>query len=182
MEIDMNAARFEGIVELHQAELYRYVRYLGARRSVAEDVVQDTFLDAYRRPGPLESADERGSAAWLRGIARNKFLKHCRATRRTPVPLSGGALEQCEAAWSRHFLRDGDGFDYIEALRGCVDKLPAKQRHAVDMQYAESKGRSAMAEALEMKADGIKSLMRRIRSALAECVERTLSRTRGETS
>ena len=178
----MDTARFEGIVELHQAEIYRYVRYLGARRAVAEDIVQDTFFDAYRRPGPLSSADERGAASWLRAIARNKFLKHCRASRRTPVPLSDEALEQYEAAWTEQFLRDGEGFDYLEALRGCVDKLPAKQRRAVDMQYAQDEGRGAIAEALEMTADGIKSLMRRIRSALAECVERALSRAEGRSS
>jgi len=175
----VNAARFSRIVEQHQAHVYRYVRYLGASRTVAEDIVQDAFLDAYRRPGPLESADEGGATAWLRAIARNKFLKHCRSARRTPVPLSDHALDQRESAWKEHFLRDGDGFDYIEALRACVDRLPDKQRRAVDMQYAEDRGRSAMAEALKMTADGIKSLMRRIRSALAECVERALARGEG---
>ena len=175
----MDARTLEGIVKLHQAGLYRYVRYLGARRSVAEDVVQDAFLDAFRRPGPLEEADERGAAGWLRGIARNKFLKHCRAAKRDPVAAGSEVLEGHEATWRDEFLRDGDGFDYVEALRSCVDGLPENQRLAVDMQYSKNAARAEIAEALALSTDGVKSLMRRIRAALADCVKRTFARAEG---
>jgi RNA polymerase sigma-70 factor (ECF subfamily) len=178
----MDIARFERLVRTHQAEIYRYVRYLGAERDSAEDLVQDTFLAAHANPGPLEGDEDVGvpaSAAWLRGIARNKFLMHCRRSKRDPVALDAEALERREAVWREAFVRDGDGFDYLEALRRCIEGLPPKQRQAVDLQYAQAKSRSEIAQLLRMTADGIKSLMRRIRDALGGCIEKRVKSTGG---
>ena len=76
--------------------------------------------------------------------------------------------------WSTEFRRGGDGFDYAEALRTCLEELSEKQRRLVDMRYAEKKSRSEMARLARMTENGIKSLLRRIRSVLGECVKRTL--------
>ena len=83
-------------------------------------------------------------------------------------------LQKAETVWSSEFLRGGDGFDWVEALRVCLEELSEKQRRLVDMRYAEKKSRSEMARLSQMTENGIKSLLRRIRSALGECVKRTL--------
>ena len=114
--------------------------------------------------------------AWLRGIARNLFLQHCRRDKRSPVVVIGSEqLEQAESAWRTVFLRDGDGFDYLEALRQCLQGLSSKQRQALDMRYRDRKSRGEMAQFLGLSEDGIKSLLRRLRAALAECVEKRLA-------
>ena len=62
------------IVRAHQAELYRYVRYLGADGASAEDIVQETFLVAFGKE--MQSTSTPGAkSAWLRGVARNLFLR-----------------------------------------------------------------------------------------------------------
>jgi RNA polymerase sigma-70 factor (ECF subfamily) len=170
----VDVRRLEVLVRLHQAEVYRYVRYLGADPASAEDLVQETFLAAFADPRPLADGDERRRAAWLRGIARNKYLMHCRGRRSRPLPVASAILERLEATWSSEFLRDGDGFEYLEALRRCLDALPGKQRLAVDLQYAQGRSRTEMAQLLRMTSDGVKSLMRRVRRALGECVEKRL--------
>jgi len=170
----MDRSILESLVRAHQAELYRFVRYLGAQRSVAEDIVQETFLAAFKADLSADQNDARGTAAWLRGIARNLFLKHCRRVKNSPVTADGDLLQKAEALWSSEFLRGGDGFDYVEALRACLEELSEKQRRLVDMRYAEKKSRSEMARVVRMTENSIKSLLRRIRSALGECVERTL--------
>ncbi len=164
----------ESLVRAHQAELYRFVRYLGADRSVAEDTVQETFLAAFRGELPTAPDDARSTAAWLRGIARNIFLKHCRRVKNSPVTTHDAFLQKAEGFWSSEFLRAGDGFDYVEALRACLEELSEKQRRLVDMRYAEKKSRSEMARLSQMTENGIKSLLQRIRSVLGECVKRTL--------
>ncbi|MBM4034477.1 MAG: RNA polymerase sigma factor [Planctomycetes bacterium] len=163
------------LVRIHQAEVYRYVRYLGAEAHAAEDLVQETFLAAFRSDAPPEAADVRGAAAWLRGIARNLFLRYCRSRKTSPVKVDSALVERAEGVWASEFLRGGDGFDYVEALRKCLDALSEKQRHVLDLRYAQKKSRSEMARLLEMSEDGIKSLLRRIRAALAECVRRRLA-------
>ena len=74
MERDALAA----LVRSHQAQLFRYVRYLGADRVRAEDLVQETFLVACRKGRALAKVKENRRAAWLRGVARRVFLEHYR--------------------------------------------------------------------------------------------------------
>ena len=88
-------------------------------------------------------------------------------------------LERAEAAWTAEFLRDGDGFDYVEALRKCLDRLTDRQRRAIDLRYAEKRSRAEMARQLDMTENGVKSLLRRIRAALGDCVQRRLNMENG---
>jgi RNA polymerase sigma-70 factor, ECF subfamily len=170
-----NVDRLEltAIVRVNQAGIYRYLRYLGADRPTAEDLVQETFLAAFK--SRTAEQDLLSPSAWLRGIARNLFLQHCRRARRSPAVVGGEHLERAETTWRKVFLRDGDGFDYLEALRGCLQDLPPKQRGALDMRYRDKKSRGEMAQFLGISEDGIKSLLRRLRAALADCVEKRLA-------
>ena len=172
----MDRSRLEFLMRVHQAEIYRYLRYLGAARETAEDMVQETFLSAYTsdRAPDAEQDDARRWAGWLRGVARNLFLMHCRRDRASPVTADPAVLEDAEAAWDRRFLRGGDGFDYMEALRRCLEKLGEKQRSALDLRYARRASRQEMARALSMTEDGVKSLLRRLRGILAACVRSRL--------
>ncbi len=175
----MDRATLEALIRAHQAELYRYARYLGADGFTAEDVVQDTFLAAAEAPPPADVAldnkpNGRLASAWLRGVARNIFLMHCRSKRTSPVKIDSDYLEKAEGVWASRFLREGDGFDYVEALRRCLEALPRKQRRAVDLQYVHRKARAEMATLFNMTDDGVKSLLRRIRAILADCIERRL--------
>jgi RNA polymerase sigma-70 factor, ECF subfamily len=171
----MTRDELETLVRIHQAEIYRYVRYMGAEsQGVAEDLVQETFLAAFRSADPPTPRAERQTSAWLRGIARNHFLMHCRRSRTNPVHADSGAMARAEAAWTNEFLREGDGFDYIEALRACLSTLGEKQRKILDLQYRDGKSRSEIAEAASMSEDGIKSMMRRLRSVLGQCIRRKL--------
>jgi RNA polymerase sigma-70 factor (ECF subfamily) len=164
----------ETLVLTHQAQIYRYVRYLGAPRDAAEDLVQETFLAALRSKVPADVEEDVRQAAWLRGIARNMFLRFCRRRRRGPTTIDSSFLEQAEASWESGLLRGSNGFDYVEALRRCLDMLADRQRKILNMRYAERRSRSEMARLANMTENGIKSLLRRIRARLAECVERGL--------
>jgi RNA polymerase sigma-70 factor (ECF subfamily) len=169
----MNRSELETLVRSHQAEIYRYLRYLGASdASVAEDLVQDTFLAAFRSPVLPTLTEQRQRSAWLRGVARNLFLAHCRRSQRSPVRADSAVLEQAESLWESEFLRGGDGFDYLEALRHCLTQLGDKQRRLLDLRYARKKSRAEMARLLQMTEDGIKSALQRLRAALGECIHR----------
>ena len=171
----MDRGSFESVIRAHQAELYRYARFLGADDGVSEDLVQDTFLTALRVGMPPETANVRVRAAWLRGVLRNLFLRYCRRRRAGPFAADADLLDRAETVWKSEFLRFGDGFDYLEALRKCVEELPERQRAALDMHYTQRKSRAEMAQSCAMTQDGIKSLMRRIRASLADCVRKRLA-------
>jgi RNA polymerase sigma-70 factor (ECF subfamily) len=175
----MSHDELEGLVRTHQAELYRYVRYLGISQSAeAEDLVQETFVAAFRAERQAPADDPAQQAAWLRGIARNQCLMHFRRQRTAKVTFDSRYLESAEQRWRGEFLRGGDGFDFVEALRQCVEKLTGRQREALDMRYAEKASREEMAVVMGMSEDGVKSLLQRLRAALKNCVQKSLSEQR----
>lgn len=166
----MNPDRLEEMILAHQSEIYRYVRYLGADPATAADLVQDAFLAAFQSASTPDLSDARARAAWLREIARLRFLMYCRRRKSSPVAVSSQRLEEAEASWSTEFLRDRDGFDYLEALERCLDDLPRRERELLDLRYRDKKSRSELATLHRMTEDGMKSFLRRIRSTLEACV------------
>lgn len=75
-----DAERFRSIFGIAHPDVLRFV----LRRSspdVAEDIVADTFLVAWRRVADLP-VDLDGARAWLFGIARNQLLNAQRTERR----------------------------------------------------------------------------------------------------
>lgn len=171
----MEREELEAMILAHQAEVYRYVRYLGAEdASTTEDLVQDTFLAAFKSNNVPSAEDERARAAWLRGIARNLFLNHCRRRRNSPVKVNSESLEHAEACWESDFLSEGDGFEVIEALRRCLSRLEERKRAILDRFYSKNASRAELARDFQMSEDGVKSLMRRIRGELGDCIRRRL--------
>ena len=66
-------ARFEALCGPLRADLYRYALWLARDRAVAEDVVQDALLRAWRAFGSLDAATS--AKAWLCTIARREFAR-----------------------------------------------------------------------------------------------------------
>lgn len=177
----MTHDQLEQLIRTHQAMVYRYLRYMGASADVAEDVGQETFLAAYKSASvPLEDATAESGrcAAWLRGVARNQLLMYFRKARSHPFSsdpmVLQQALDEADHVWATELLREGDGFDYAEALQTCLSTLQGTQRQVLDMFYREEFSRAQIAEALHMTEDGIKSLLRRVRGALRRCVHTRL--------
>ena len=175
----MNREDLDKLMTAREAEIYRYVKYLGGDHAVAQDIAQETFLAAYQSPHPPDPADHRRQGAWLRGIARNQFLTYCRRRKLNPVITDDRALATAEAFWAVR----GDGEDALgearEALANCLEELSARNRELLRLRYEEKRSREDMAEALSMGAEGVKTALRRIRSALAVCIEGRLHEEAG---
>jgi RNA polymerase sigma-70 factor, ECF subfamily len=179
-ETALDRDELAGFVKTHQAGVYRFLRYLGADRAAAEDLLQETFLTAVRHCQSEGMAEIREPAAWVRGVARNLFLARCRRQKVNPVVVNSEWAQRAEDLWQSEFLRDGDGSDYLEALRRCLAALPSEDRGRVDMQYTRGLSRSQMALATGMTEDGVKAALRRIRARLADCVGRRLNLAPGD--
>lgn len=67
---------FDDAYARYHPRIFRFLLRLAGRRSVAEDLFQDTWLAAARNAGDLTEETDLG--AWLFTIARNRFRSHRR--------------------------------------------------------------------------------------------------------
>ncbi len=116
---------FEELVKLHRRELTRYaVRQLGEHANLAEDVVQESFLNAHR--AIVAGACPEHPRAWLFTIVRNAAVNAIRAVRPTDEieeRQHGTADQTVPAAVEQS--------EWIDWLMGAVGGLPARQRDAL---------------------------------------------------
>lgn len=76
-----DSRRFAELFELYEAELGRFIAQLVHSRQLADDLLQETFLAAWRSRRDLDQV--RDPRAWLYGIARHRVLMYLRGWRRT---------------------------------------------------------------------------------------------------
>jgi RNA polymerase sigma-70 factor (ECF subfamily) len=163
-----------GLVARHQATVWRYVRFLGADRAEADDLTQETFLALAR--ADFVERDERQTAGYLRTVARNQLLVLRRKQNREICTVE---LEAADSVWAAATDSGGRLDDYLDALRLCLEGLEGRAKQAIDLTYRVGASRGAIANELAMQPDGVKTLLRRTRELLRECIERKLNRQSG---
>jgi RNA polymerase sigma-70 factor (ECF subfamily) len=164
-------AEMAAVVREHQAGVWRYLRFLGCDPTEADDLVQETFLAVFR--GGFEHRSAAETSAYLRTVARRRLLMARRKEGNSPPAVE---LEAAEAVWARAAASDGLG-DYLAALGDCLETaVTPRVRRALDLHYRHEASRAEIAAALELAVDGVKTMLRRARAALRECVERKIAR------
>src|SRR5262245_45657116 len=104
------------LVREHYPGIYRYLLYLTGRREAAEDLTQETFLQAWPR---LDTFDNRGPLRpWLHRIAHREFLQ---ALRSRHVEASLEEIPETDAPHA------GDLSEAME-LKAVLAMLPAELR------------------------------------------------------
>jgi RNA polymerase sigma-70 factor (ECF subfamily) len=157
-----------GLVGRHQRAVFAYLRSLGCPDEHAEDLVQETFVAAL--DGKLERRDGAATRAWLRVVAKRRYLDHLRRRRGAPAV----DLDAVDAAW-RRYEGDDEGAAYLEALRQCLEGLAVRERRVVELRYRDGLDRARVAEELGLSLGGVKSMLARVKDALRACVERRLA-------
>lgn len=82
-------ARFEALVQAYSSEIYRFAYWLTRDRARAEDLVQETFLRAWRALASLR--EEKSAKHWLITILRRE---HARGFERYQPKLDDCELDE----------------------------------------------------------------------------------------
>jgi len=150
---------FTALFELYGPRLKSYLMRQGTDEAVAEELVQEVMLTAWRR---AESFDPRlaSLSTWLFTIARNKRIDFLRRVKRPEVLVDDPAfqpelVESVEATYEA--AADGD------RLRLALKGLPPEQAELLKLAYYEDKSHSAIAAERQLPLGTVKS---RIRLAL----------------
>lgn len=155
----------ESLVREHLTGVWRYLRFLGCNRSLADDLTQETFMVFLRKP--FNFLGHEPTAEYLRGIARYIWLEALRQNARLPQTQ----IEAEDQAFT-DYAGPSHGDAYLDALRECEETLAGKSREAVRLHYADKLTQEQIAERLDMKPNGVKTLLQRARQHLRSCVER----------
>lgn len=157
---------FEGLCVAHYAAVMRYLVALSGDWHLAEDLAQETFLAAYRGLERFEIG--RDFLAYLRGIARNVYLKSRRSAAR-------GELRLIEAIDSIFEREQSSGIDGLVALERCLERLGAEDKGLVEAHYDNGFSFEEIAEQMERTVSWAKVRMHRIRKSLRRCLEQKLA-------
>ena len=158
-------AQFVALMEKHQADVWRYLRYLGCETALAEDLTQETFLALYEKP--FEARSIEATAAWLRTVARNLFLNAMRRQSRVPVQ---GWLDEADNTWVA-MTSGGTSDARLEALDACLAALEAESGELIKLRYGDELAPGEIAKRLGKTVDSVKSLLKRTKARLHRCLK-----------
>jgi RNA polymerase sigma-70 factor (ECF subfamily) len=152
-----------------QDGLYAYILSLVAVPSVAEDVLQESNLVICRKAGQ-ESIEQ--FTAWMYRIAHVQVLAY-RKRHYQDRHLFSDALVGALAVDGMEIAGMIDG--RRDALEHCLDHLSRRQRDLILQRYYPGASVTGLAEKLGRSVGSISQTLYRIRTALLQCIERTLS-------
>ena len=69
-----------------------------------------------------------------------------------------------------------NGDAYREALRACLQRVTGDSRRVLELRYRDDASRSEMAAATGRSEEGIKTLLRRAKAQLRDCIEQRRTR------
>lgn len=151
--------------------LLTFIRALVRDSGAIEDVHQETLVTAWRKLDQFDAT--RPFAPWLRGIARNHVLTHYRKTRRLPLHCQETVIAHLDARIGEIERRSGDTWpEKLEALDDCLGALPEPSRTLLDLHYREEMTTDRIAGRTDLNRETVKKRLQRIRSTLAECLQR----------
>jgi RNA polymerase sigma-70 factor (ECF subfamily) len=146
--------RWHGLV---QGVVLRIVRH----REDAEDVVEETFWQAWRQAGRFEPS--RGAVqTWLLTIARSRALDRVRSLNRLreePLDADDGGVP-AQQATERDPGMDAEASERRTIVLAALAELPLEQRQALELGYFRGLSQSEIAERTGQPLGTVKTRMR----------------------
>jgi RNA polymerase sigma factor (sigma-70 family) len=144
--------------------LYGFVfARVGGDGPTAEDIVQETFLEAVRSAHTF-----RGDAAlrtWLCTIARRRLARHYEAERRHELAQSGLRLVEDEPS------DEAVGIDQRDEVVRALGALSALHRQVLVLKYLDDRSVEDIAAELGRSRVQVQSLLQRARTGLRRAME-----------
>jgi RNA polymerase sigma-70 factor (ECF subfamily) len=156
----------------HRNTIAAFVRSFSPDRSRAEDLLQEVSLILWNKYDSYTPGTS--FVSWARAIARNKFREQRRSLARDRLVFSEEAMDAMNAAFERLETANDDA-GWHDRLQACIDKLSPTSRDLVRMRYFEGNDAPRIASRLKRSVAGVTSTLWRIRSTLADCLQKAVS-------
>jgi RNA polymerase sigma-70 factor, ECF subfamily len=148
------------LLEAFRPDLLRFAFWLSRDRAIAEDVVQETMLRAWR--GRSELRDATAARPWLLTIARRE---HARLYERKRLPTVD--IDECVASQDTE-LAINDADPEIVDLRRAILSLPEEYREPLIMQVLGGFSTAEIATELGLSVPAVLTRLFRARNKLRD--------------
>ena len=171
------AAAFEKLMRRYNQRVFRAARSVLRDDVEAEDVVQETFVRAFRH---FEDFEERSSVAtWLTRIAVNEAFSRLRRSRRFGT-LDSEANHQEGGSYSVESNQPGpedqtSSRELRSVLIAAIDSLPEHLRTVFMLREVEGLSTLETSEVLQLSGEAVRVRFHRARLALRRQVEKQVN-------
>jgi RNA polymerase sigma-70 factor (ECF subfamily) len=162
--------RFNDEMVPHMDLLYNYALYLTSDKEEANDLLQETFLKAYRFFDKFEAGTN--AKAWLYRIMRNTYINEYRRVKRQPDMVEFDEQISAYQMAPRDISdrRDMAGIDvddiFEDEIAGAISGLPEKFKSVIVLRDIEELPYEEIAESLEIPVGTVRSRLHRARAIL----------------
>lgn len=136
-----------------------------------DDVVQETYIRAYRSLVKGKFREESAISTWLYTIARNESLRMLKKIGREETKRKKAAEKQQDSFFKEVDAHEMPDYTYL------LERLPDVQRQVVEL-YLEGQPEKVIAERLDIARGTVKSRLSRARESLRELVHEEVSNGR----
>jgi RNA polymerase sigma-70 factor (ECF subfamily) len=154
----------------HQSALYAAVVSMLGGADGAQDVLQETNAALLEKAKEYDQS--RPFVAWAIGFARTQVLSWRKRQTRDRLVLDDSLFE---AVAEKLATESPTANRRLEALEGCLGKLPQASRELISDRYTRGDSVQIIAERLGRSVNVVSVLLFRIRQALLDCVRTTLA-------
>jgi RNA polymerase sigma-70 factor (ECF subfamily) len=162
------AALFETLVHRHSRRVYRAARAILGDDEEAADVVQETFVRAYRKLGQF--AARAKFSTWLTKIGVHEARARRRRSRAPAV--NARELARTNPANKPDAAPDPERRTLVREMRAlleaAIEDLPPHYRTVFVMRVVEEANTAETADVLNLSPDVVKTRLRRARALLRE--------------
>ncbi len=169
---------FNELVDRHSAMVFRQARAITGSSHEAEDVVQETFMKAFKYIDRF-SASKASFKTWLLTITRNQSINVFSSLKRKAVRLFAEEESEDGASGSQQnrASRNPDAETALSMkqeftrLTDALSRLPERQRTALLLKSQEDMSYEEIALAMQSSASAVESLIFRARRTLLEILK-----------
>jgi len=168
---DGNSEAFRALVERHSRAIYRLAHRMTGNPSDAEDVVQETFLKAYRQLGRFES--RANFSTWLHRIAVNCSIDLIRSRPHREAAHDAADLEEIGTLGTQDTAQRTPerlmlSTEVQDRITEAMSMLSQRERAAFVLRHFEGHSIEDISRSLGMKSNATKhSIFRAVRKMRA---------------
>lgn len=164
--------QFENLVTEYSGDMYRFAFWLGGDKQLAQDVVQEACLRAWRSFVRLQ--DINSGKAWLFTIIRREHARHFQRKRLPTSDIEDHELAE-GAAWA-----DPEQVGSDQEIRQAMQQLPDNYREPLLMQVLGGMSCKEIAAELGLQSGAVMTRLFRARQKLKALLEDDSGKSRGD--